>query len=61
MIFAVFPQFTHIFECLAFGLGDEFPYEDGGYDTDDAVKGVSNFCYCRYYNSLASSHAGSSG
>ena len=41
MIFTVFPQFTHIFECLAFGLGDEFPYEDGGYDTDDAVKGVS--------------------
>ena len=40
MIFAVFPQFAHIFESFAFGFGNEFPHEDSGNNTDDTIKGV---------------------
>lgn len=40
LLFLFFPQFVHVFERFAFGLGNELPYKDGGDDADDAVKGV---------------------
>ena len=39
-LFLAAPELGHIFEGLAFGLGHEAPYEEGGDDADDAVEAV---------------------
>ena len=39
-LFPVTPEFGHILKCLTLGLGNEFPYEDGCDNTDDALETV---------------------
>ena len=34
------PEFGHILQGLTLGLRHEFPYEDGGKDTDDTIQAV---------------------
>ena len=36
----LFPKTGHILQCLAFGLWNQLPYEDGSNDADDTIETV---------------------
>ena len=40
LFISLFPQFAHIFQCLALGFRNKFPDEDCCNDTDDAIEAV---------------------
>lgn len=37
ILFLALPEVGHVFEGLSLGLGYETPYEEGGYEADDAI------------------------
>ena len=34
------PKLAHILQTLAFGLWNQLPYEEGGYDTDGSIQTI---------------------